>query len=129
MQHPVFETRLRSIIDAILRLNPLFLTTTWKKDLEAPGRDLDYWVTSISRSTLDDVKQLLSRDNPPSPKDFRSLTVVRDVQCDPGAYLGVAELEDEECYVYQGSATAVGLGLAHRTKHHANPGYRKNQLA
>jgi hypothetical protein len=134
MQFPIYESHLRNMIEAIRTMSSFHLTPKWKEDLDQEGRDTEFWTTAISECTVDAVKELLSRDEPPSPEDFRALPVISSDLIDPGSYLGVTEMEDKgeegDCFVYQGSATRVGRGLGHRTiLQHSNPEYREKELS
>jgi hypothetical protein len=132
MQFPVFQSRLRDIIDAIRKLGPLSKTVQWQADLDAEGRDTEYWTKAISDGTTDEVKELLSHDAPPSPDDFKKLTRVPADMSSPGGYLGFVEHEDvsvdSRYFTYVGSGTGVGRGLHGRTSQHLNPEYREKLL-
>jgi hypothetical protein len=129
---PIFESRLRSIIDAIREMNSLSLTAQWKRDLES--RDTEFWVTAISEATSDRVMELLSRPGPPSMNDIKHLPIIDPSMIDPGTYFGFVDNvlegdeEDADCFAYTGSGTRVARGLGARTSQHSNPEYREKEL-
>ncbi|KAH4130187.1 hypothetical protein HBH47_023480 [Parastagonospora nodorum] len=134
MEFPTYEQRLRNIIDAISSMSSFSLTPQWKEDLDKQEHDTEFWANAISEGTSTEVKQLLSGRNPPAPEEFRTLPIISQDLNQPGSYLGVVEFkdreEDEECFVYQGSATRVGRGLSDRVyKQHSDPTYREKELS
>ncbi|CAN9150645.1 unnamed protein product [Alternaria alternata] len=128
----IFESRLRSIIDAIREMNSLSLTAQWKRDLES--RDTEFWATAISEATSDRVMELLSRPGPPSMNDIKNLPIIDPSMIDPGTYFGFVDNvlegdeEDADCFAYTGSGTRVARGLGARTSQHSNPEYREKEL-
>jgi len=130
MRFSVFESRLRSIIDAVRSMNSLDLTVQWKNDLDA--HDTEFWAKAISDGTTEKAKELLSRDQPPSRADLNTLDLILDDNFDPGMYLGFTEPTgdslDPQSKAYAGSGTALGGGICKRTKQHSNDEYRENEL-
>lgn len=121
------------MIESVRNLSSANLTSQWQEDLRKSEHTTEFLASLISQGTPDKVKQLLSSDKPPTPTEIRDLGQISTDQIQPGSYLGATRIEgvedEDECFIYQGSATRVGRVLADRVyKQHLNTEYREKEL-
>jgi hypothetical protein len=129
-QFPIYESRLRAILSAITNMSDTQLTREWRKYLDR--HSLEDLGVALSAMTSDSLKAMLSRDDPPTVAELKSLEPVRDNH-NPGVYLGLmqpttSQSADQKAYAYTGSATKVGRGFQGRVPSHLDPTYRESYL-
>jgi hypothetical protein len=127
---PVYESRLRMIINAIGSMSDTQLTLEWRRILDQhSSEDL---ALAISAITSPAAKEMLNGHEPPTLEHIESLVAVADSH-KPGVYLGLTQptsedSHDQKAYAYTGSATRVGRGFEGRVPSHLDPAYRAKYL-
>lgn len=126
---PVFETRLHEYLEGYMKLSTanFDITETNYKVLHALS--IETWQELISEMTLPGTKHLLSQAQAPTVAEWMSLPPIAG-SWNPGAYIGVIvtdrALHEGHDFIYVGSASSPGKGLASRTNQHLDPDYREN---
>lgn len=127
---PLYESRLREIINAIGSMSDTQLTIEWRRILDLHStEDL---ALAISAITSQGAQDMLNREEPPTIEQIESLDAVGNSH-KPGVYVGLTKpvsenSADQKVYTYAGSATRVGRGFEGRVPSHLDPAYREKYL-
>lgn len=127
-QFSTFDLKLGEYVGELFKLGEYEMTPECSQLLRQ--RTVGEWVAVLGRVTLDDVKTLLDREDPPTVNDLLSLSEIDDSHS-PGVYIGVIltdrALHDGHDFTYVGSATAPGRGLVYRCNRHLDQNYRNTE--
>ncbi|KAI7210124.1 hypothetical protein KC333_g8381 [Hortaea werneckii] len=126
---PVFETRLHEYLEGYMKLSTANFDITETNHKVLHALSIETWQELISEMTLPGTKHLLSQAQAPTVAEWMSLPPIAG-SWNPGAYIGVIitdrALHDGHDFIYVGSASSPGKGLASRTNQHLDPDYREN---
>lgn len=126
---PVFETRLHEYLEGYMKLSTANFDITETNHKVLHALSIETWQELISEMTLPGTKHLLSQAQAPTVAEWMSLPPIAG-SWNPGAYIGVTvtdrALHEGHDFIYVGSASSPGKGLASRTNQHLDPDYREN---
>lgn len=132
LKYPVFEIRLGEMLAGFMAMDELQLTPQNYQILH--GASLDTWHHALSSITLDEMKMLKAADEAPSSEQILATLPSIDGEWRPGTYTelilpgaGALAADDKKIFIYFGSGSGVGLGIAMRCEQHGSAAHRAHE--